>query len=173
MARSSLYDVQGSVVDPAQPWNFDLFFDRLPTGLSGDVRSLTIRCQSTSVPGASFEAVEVELHGVKLRFRGKKQYNGTFDVTFAENVDWSTYKLFKQWHDLQLSWQRNTGSSSSVYKVSATLTTYDDAGNAVMELPIKGVWPENVQDISLDGSQGGYVQPSITFSFDYLDETAL
>ena len=34
MARSSLSDVQGSIIDPAQTWNFDLFFEKLPAGSS-------------------------------------------------------------------------------------------------------------------------------------------
>ena len=45
MARSSLSDVQGSIIDPAQTWNFDLFFEKLPPGLGGDTSMLTIRCQ--------------------------------------------------------------------------------------------------------------------------------
>ena len=85
MARSSLSDIQGSIIDPALPWNFDLIFDKLPTGMPGDVRSLTIRCQATSLPGQSHNQVEVSLHGIVLRFRGRKTFGGTFDVTFAEN----------------------------------------------------------------------------------------
>lgn len=170
MARSSLSDIQGSIIDPALPWNFDLIFDKLPTGMPGDVRSLTIRCQATSLPGQSHNQVEVSLHGIVLRFRGRKTFGGTFDVTFAENVDWSTYQIFREWNKLMLSWQQNTGASSAVYKVPVTIVVYNDAGETVKEFGVKGVWPQAVQDINLDGSQDDYVQPSITFSYDYTDE---
>lgn len=170
MGRSSLSDVEGSIIDPAQPWNYDLIFDRLPVGTSGNTRDLTIRCQSTSIPGTQHEAVEVELHGLKLRYRGRKTYSGNFEVTFAENVDWSTYEIFREWNRLMLSWQANTGASSQIYKVPATIVVFDDAGAIVREYKVRGVWPENLNDITLDGSQSGYVQPQVTFSFDYLDE---
>ena len=170
MSRSSLSDIQGSIIDPALPWNFDLIFDKLPTGMSGDTRSLTIRCQSTSLPGVSHNQVEVALHGITLRYRGRKTYGGTFDVVFAENVDWSTYEIFRNWNKLMLSWQDNTGSSSAVYKVPVTIVTYNDAGETVKETRVRGVWPQSVQDISLEGSDDGYVQPNITFSYDYVDE---
>lgn len=170
MARSSLSDVEGSIVDPAQTWNFDLFFDKLPTGLSGSTRMLTVRCQATSLPGVSMEAIEVELHGVKLKYRGRRTYGGTFSVTFAENVDWTTYELFRNWHNLMLSWSKNTGSSSSVYKVPCTLTMYNDAGEESISYELRGVWPAEIADISLNGAESGYVQPEITFSFDYIQE---
>ena len=170
MSRSSLSDIQGSIIDPALPWNFDLIFDKLPTGMSGDTRALTIRCQSTSLPGVTHNQVEVALQGITLRYRGRKTYGGTFDVVFAENVDWSTYEIFRNWNKLMLSWQNNTGSSSAVYKVPVTIVTYNDAGEVVKEISVRGVWPQSVQDISLEGSDDGYVQPNITFSYDYVDE---
>ena len=170
MARSSLNDVQGSIVDPAQTWNFDLFFEKLPSGISGSTSTLTIRCMSTSLPGVSFEPIEVELHGVKLKYRGRKTYNGTFSVTFAENVDWTTYNLFREWNNLMLSWERNTGSSSTVYKVPCTMTMYNDAGEEVATYTLKGVWPQDVNEISFNGAESSYVQLEVTFSFDYVSE---
>lgn len=170
MARSSLSDVQGSIVDPAQTWNFDLFFEKLPAGLGGDTSMLTIRCQATALPGTDMEPIEVELHGVKIRYRGRRTYSGTFTVTFAENVDWTTYEMFKSWHNLMLSWEMNTGSSSAVYKVPATLTMYDDAGNEVKSYQITGVWPQTVPEIAFNGAESAYVQPEITFSFDTVSE---
>ena len=169
MSRSSLNDMLGSIVDPALPWNFDLVIDRLPTGVSGNVRDITIRCQTTSMPGVQFSPVEVEAHGVKLKYRGRKQYQNTIECQFIENVDWSTYQLFKEWANLQLNWTNNTGSSSAIYKTTGTIITYDDAGNVTKEQAIKGLWIEQIQDIQLDGSQDGYVQPNVTFSYDYLD----
>lgn len=170
MARSSLSDVQGSIIDPAQTWNFDLFFEKLPAGLGGDTSMLTIRCQSATLPGAEMEPITVELHGVALRYRGRRTYSGQFTVMFAENVDWTTYQLFRDWHNLMLSWETNTGSSSAVYKVPATITCYDDAGNEVKSFQLIGVWPQSVPDVQFDGSQSGYVQPEITFAFDTVSE---
>ena len=170
MARTSLSDVQGSIVDPAQVWNFDLFFEKLPSGLGGDTSMLTIRCQAATLPGAEMEQVTVELHGVAIRYRGRRTYNGTFTVQFAENVDYTTYQMFRDWHNLMLSWENNTGSSSSTYKVPVSVICYDDAGNEIKSFGITGVWPQTVPDISFDGSQSGYVQPEITFSYDTVSE---
>ena len=170
MARSSLSDVQGSIIDPAQTWNYDLFFEKLPPGLGGDTSMLTIRCQSANLPGSEMEPISVELHGVKIQYRGRRTYSNQFSAQFAENVDWTTYQLFRDWHNLMLSWRTNTGSSSAIYKVPATITAYDDAGNEVKSFRIEGVWPQTVPDISFNGGESGYVQPEITFSFDLVEE---
>lgn len=171
MARSSLSDVQGSIIDPAQTWNFDLFFEKLPAGLGGDTSMLTIRCQSATLPGAEMEPIEVALHGVTLRYRGRRTYSGSFTVQFAENIDWTTYQLFRDWHNLMLSWETNTGQSAAVYKIPATLTCYDDAGNEVKSFQITGVWPQTVPDVQFNGGESGYVQPEITFAFDTVAES--
>ena len=170
MARSSLDDFQGSIVDPAQTWNYDLMFERLPTGVSGSTSMLRIRCQAVTLPGVTFDPVDVEAHGIKLRFRGRRTYSNQFTATFIENVDYTTYSLFKQWHMLALSWTNNTGVSSAVYKVPCTITAYDDPGNTVFEETLYGVWPQEVADISYDGSGSDYVKPEVTFAFDYKDE---
>lgn len=171
MARSSINDVVGSIVDPAQSWNFDLIFNKLPMGLGGDTSMLTIRCQAANLPSVEMETVEVALHGVEVRYRGRRTYSKTFEVTFIENVDYTTYQLFRDWHNLMLSWETNTGSSSGLYKVNCTLVCYDDAGNEVKSIDINGVWPTTVPQIDFDGSQSEAVKPQITFSFDTLSES--
>lgn len=170
MARSSLDDFEGSIIDPAQPWNFQLRFLRLPSGV-GSTKPLTVRCQATTLPGVTMETVVVGLHGMERRFRGRRTYSGEFNVTFAENVDWSTYQIFRNWHNMMLSWENNTGSSSQLYKMQAELVTMDDAGNEQAAFQIYGIWPSAVGDISFDGSAGGdYVRPEITFAYDRIGE---
>ena len=132
--------------------------------------SSRIRCQAVTLPGVTFDPVDVEAHGIKLRFRGRRTYSNQFTATFIENVDYTTYSLFKQWHMLALSWTNNTGVSSAVYKVPCTITAYDDPGNTVFEETLYGVWPQEVADISYDGSGSDYVKPEVTFAFDYKDE---
>lgn len=169
MGRSSLQDVAG-LADPAQLWNFDLFFDRLPSGVSGNLRNLTFRVKTTEYPGAEVEGVEVELHGVKLMYMGRATYTHELSVTFLEGVDWETRNAFYQWRELGRSWTKNSGVDSSVYKTSATLTMYDDTPNEAKTVKLIGVWPKSIQAISLDNTQSAAVELSVTFSFDYTEE---
>lgn len=170
MGRTSLHDVHG-LADPAQPWNFDLYFDRLPTGVSGDLRELTFRVKTAEFPAASLEEVPVEAHGVKLVYAGRAQYTHELSVTFFEGVSWNVRDIFYAWRELARSWQANTGSSSDVYKASATLTLYTDAPEEAKSVKIMGLWPKNIDAVSLDGGSGGSpVELNISFSFDWLEE---
>lgn len=169
MARTSLQDVAG-LRDPAQTWNFDLFFDRLPSGVSGNLRDLTFRVKTTQFPGANLDAVEVELHGVKLVFAGRATYDHEFTVTFYEGVDWSVRNAFYSWRELMRSWQNNSGSTSDLYKSSCTLSLYDDFPNESKTIKLAGVWPKTINSVDLDGGESAAVMMSVTFSFDYIEE---
>ena len=61
MARTSYSDMSG-LPDPLLSYNFDLVIPNIPGG--GNTKALTIKCQSTSLPGKSLEDVTVTAHGV-------------------------------------------------------------------------------------------------------------
>jgi hypothetical protein len=162
MARSSLQDTL-SVGDPAHIWNFDLFLPVIPG--SSDTRDLTFKCQSMDLPGTQLEPVDVALHGVQIPYAGRRMFTQTLNVTFLETHDWSTREKFRRWIESARSWRNNSGSFSTGYWVTAQAVTYDDIPTVVATTQINNMWPENMQEVQLDGSQNGAVHLQVSFRY--------
>lgn len=164
MARTSLADVR-SVGDPLLSFNWDLVLPRFP-GVS-DGRSFTFKCQTAVIPGMLLEQVPVALHGIELRFAGRKNFSHSFPVTILETHDTDTRNMFVAWSELARSWVLNTGSSKDVYAVPAQLLLYDDTPSIRRTITLFGLWPETVDDAQLDGQASAVVTYNVTFSYDH------
>ncbi len=162
MARTGLSDIN-SLADPALSWNFDLFLPIIPG--SSDTRDLTFRCMSTDLPGTQLEPVDVELHGVRVPFAGRRMYTQEMNVTFLETVDWATRQKFFNWCDIARSWVNNSGTQSTGYKVAGQITCYDDIPNIAANNNIVGLFPSTVGEIQLDGAQNSVVTLQVTFKY--------
>ena len=163
MSRTSLQDVR-SVGDPLLSFNWDLIIPRFP-GV-GDSRAFTFKCQTSSIPGMLLEQVPVALHGIELRFAGRKNYSHSFPVTILETHDMDTRNMFMAWSELARSWINNTGTPKSVYGANILLILYDDTPAIVKTIQLQGAWPETVDDAQLDGQSSAIVTYNVTFSFD-------
>ena len=167
MSRSSLQNVL-SLPDAAQTWNFDLFFPSIP-GMANTME-LTYKCQTSALPGFSLDPVQIDLHGVTKKEAGRAVYQHTFTANFLEVVDFSTRAAFRNWREMIRSWKMNTGSVVAAYKVNGQAVMYDNTGAPTLVINIFGMWPEAVQDVSLESSSSTAMLLDITFSFDYTDE---
>lgn len=167
MARTSLADVR-SLGDPLLSFNWDLILPRIPG--YNDNREFTFKCQTAVIPGVLLEQVPVALHGVELRFIGRKNYSHSFPVTILETHDASTRAMFVAWSELARSWVLNTGTPKDVYAVPGQLVLYDDTPKIVRSITIFGMWPENIDDAALDGQSSGIVTYNITFSYDHVTD---
>jgi hypothetical protein len=162
MARLGISDLE-SVKDPLQTWNWSLVLPNIPG--SNFSRDLAIKCVSATIPGSSVEQVAVEAHGVKLNFAGRRQWSGTWTATFFETRDAKTREAFTGWLELMRSWTFNSGSYKSFYAVTAELALYDDLPQVVKSIRLRGLFPQSVDDVSLDQSSG-VVTYSVIFSYD-------
>jgi hypothetical protein len=168
MGRTSLQDVQ-AIPDPALTWNYDLMLPSIPG--SSDTRQLTWRCMSTTLPGSEMDRVDIRLHGVNIVRRGARNWGHTMNTTFLEAVDWNTRNAFFNWMESAQSWKNNTGSPSSVYLVNGQIVLYTDAPTVAKTVVVYGMWPQQIQDVTMDGAQGGsHVSLEITWSYDYTDD---
>ena len=169
MIRTSLQDVAG-LPDPLLSYNFDLMFPRIP-GATGDVRGMTIKCMTTSLPGMQLEQVTASLHGVEVSFAGRQIYSKTFQATFYEARDCGSRQAIRQWIEYARNNRRNAGNYKSQYAVGAMMYLYDDIPNVINETKIVNCFPTAMDDLSMDGGQGQLVQLQCTFSYDWTEES--
>lgn len=166
--RTSLQDTAG-LPDPLLSYNFDLLFTRVPGNSGNAGRELTIKCQSSALPGLQLEQQTLGLHGVEVSYAGRQLWNKTFQAQFVETRDGNTRRAFKNWVEFARNNRRGTGTYKRDYAVDAIMRLYDDVPNAIETSKIVGTFPTQVDDLSMDGSQGNIVMVSVTFSYDWVE----
>lgn len=171
MARTSASNVL-ALKDAAQPWNFDMFFPSVP-GASGAVATnLTYKCKTSAIPSSKVNQVPIELHGVKKNEAGTATYDGTFNATFLETVDYATLEAFRAWRNYMRSWRDNTGTNKSQYAINIEIDLYDNAGALSRTMILVGAFPIDIDTVTLSGAEGSTaIELSITFSFDYVSDS--
>jgi hypothetical protein len=167
MARTSLANVS-SIADPATSWEYDLFLPTIPG--STNTSQVTFRCQSSALPGAALDPVEVALHGVVLKYAGRAIYTHTFESVFMEGSDYLMRTTFINWRESARSWLNNTGTLASAYKVNGQIQVYNSIPNVVKTVNIYGMWPETVGDYPLDGTASNLLTLTVTWQFDYTED---
>ena len=168
MARTSLQNIM-ALPDAASTWNFALFFPTIP---GSNMTDLTFRVMSTSIPASKVEPMEIQLAGVKKVEAGRAMYDGTFQVTFLETVDYADYLALRKWRDYTRSWKRNSGTSFNQYAINLELDVFDNAGAVSQTFILVGAWLNDIADISLNGGESAAVNLQATFSFQYVDDGA-
>lgn len=166
MAKTSLMDVS-SLLDPLQAWRADILIPNMPYG--GDTRQLTIKCQTFSMPGTSFEDVTTSLHGVDLKWAGRRMWQHTIQATFLETRDMTTWLALKQWFDGARNPVAHTGDYAVNYKTEGLIRIYDDAYVQVYQMQVKGLFIQSLDDMTFDGSSSQPVMLSATFSYDWVE----
>lgn len=164
MARTSLSDIR-SLPDPLLSYNWDLFIPLVPSG--ADFRPLTIKCQNVTLPGVSVEDVPITLHGATVKYAGREMYTNQFTATFLETRDMTTRDAIRSWIEYARNVAANTGQFKVNYEATAQLALYDDKGNAVRTINVYGVFPQNMDEPSLDGSGSQPVLYTVTFNYDF------
>lgn len=163
MARSSYSDAR-ALPDPLLSYNFDLIIANVPGG--GDSRALTIKCQSTEIPGTQVEDVTVFLHGAELKYMGRQTWTHTLSAQYLETRDMSTRFAIKNWIEFGRNIRQNTGRFKSQYATNADMVLYDDAGNTTRTIRLEGFFPQTLSEASVDGSTSTPVTYPVTFYYD-------
>lgn len=165
MARTHLQDIRG-LPDPLLSYNFDLVIR--PKG-GGDGRPLTVKCQSTSIPGMQIESVTVALKGAEVKYAGRRMFTKTLEASIIETRDMSTYNALQSWFNAARNPVANTGGYKADYSSVVELVLYDDIPSVVKTFKLFGVYPETLSDAALESSSSTVVAYSLTLSYDFFE----
>ena len=168
MARTSFQNIL-ALPDAASTWNFALFFPTIP---GSNMTDLTYRVMTATIPASKIEPLEIQLAGVKKQEAGRATYDGTFQVTFLETVDYAGYLAMRKWRDYARSWKNNTGTNFNQYTVNLELDAFDNAGAVSQTFILAGSFITDIADVSLNGGETQAVNLQATFAFQYVDDGA-
>ena len=162
-ARVSLQDMQ-QVVDAQASFDWAIWLPSVP-GSSFNTRDFTFRCTATSIPAVTVESFDVEAHGLKFKYPGRRTWSMTQDVTMYETRDATTRTLIEAWLDFIRNIRDNTGNYKANYAVDAIINTYDGPGNITATVKLKNFFPLELGAASLD-NQSSLLTYSCQFSYD-------
>lgn len=164
MARTTLDNVL-SLPDSLSAESFTLEFGRIPGGFSS--RALTLKCQSVPLPGVSNEKLITALSGFEVGHRGRPVQSHNVTASFIETVDGSSLGILRAWHDFVVDMRSGLSRGyKNQYACDTRLTLFDVVGKAVHAYNIYNLFPESIEDTSLDGASTQAVLVSAGFHFD-------
>ena len=164
MARSGLEDIS-NIKDPLLTYNFGLIIPNIPGG--GNGLQLTLRCQSTVIPGMNIEPALLGLRGMELQYAGRHTYSHTLPVTYVEARDMITRQSMLRWMYFARDFRNNQGNFKAEYSTSADIELYDDKGTVIRTIRLFGVFPLGVDDLGLESSGSTIAAFSCNLSYDY------
>lgn len=152
---------------PLRQYNFELIIPSWPGG--GDGSLLRIPVLTTSLPGFSSEPIESMVAGFTEKFAGRGMFPRSLPVEYRETRTVAVWSALYDWN--QMAFDSETGVQSediigSGYRTTGYLKLYNEARDEVKSITFEGMWPEDVSDVSLDGSASDVVRVSATFSYD-------
>jgi hypothetical protein len=124
--------------------------------------------QSTVIPSASTDEIQVFYRGVAIKVVGDNTYPD-WTVNFLNKKDFEIYKAVQRWREFCRSDILGTRANDLSYKTVATIEQLDGAGNVIYTVVAVGIWPKTVGEVSLSQDETNSVERfDVTFAVDYL-----
>jgi len=151
-ARQSLFQVQ--VQNPINP--------------QGDLK-MSFMCRSASIPASTMSEVTVPYFGRTLYYQGNREYD-PWSVTIVNDEDFLVRNALEEWHAaINLPGQNITtvGANASNYKSQAEVIQYSKDGSILRKYKFNGMWPQSIDEITLDWDTNDIQEFGVTFRYDW------
>jgi hypothetical protein len=163
--------------DVARIYNWEMTFPdiaKVTTSIS-DAEDFIIRTRNSTIPSKGNEKIQTDFMGMKAFFAGKPVFTNTITLLAEEFEDLLISKGMYEWNENVFSTSLKSVSPGSSlkhqkkggYAINAFLKLYSQDGTILdKQWKLYNVFPENVDDVSLDYAGNDSIKYSMTFSFD-------
>lgn len=129
---------------------------------------INVLCKNVNLPGKSLSTTEVFYQGKKFIVSGEQEFSGTIELEYYNDRELTTRRFF-------LNWLNNISSADSDFYQSTMIITpktkkaiVDIVGSTELEHHFIGVYPTNISDLSLDGTNVSELTTStITLAYSF------
>lgn len=168
-SKPNLSAISASVPDPMLSDNYLLDIPNLPPGVdvANGAQALRMQCTSASKPGATINAVEVQVFGHTLEYAANKTFSHDMSVEYVENRKGEINFTLEKWADMIRSTETQTGGYKSDYARSGYFWIFDQKGETVAQYEIIGMWPSAVPDLAFQGSSSTIITLSVSWKYDH------
>jgi hypothetical protein len=160
-----------AVPDPIINHTFNLKIPNLAGG--GDSKRLNVVCKSATLPGGgSIQPVEVDVHGHKLRFAGRREQEGSYSFTIVEGVDAQMRRDIQAAMNMARAMRSQQGALRSEYASTAYIEVLSGVdGEPIYTEALRYFWINTFNEVELgDGSAA--VEYQVTASYDINEEVS-
>jgi len=161
--------------DLARPNRFDIIIP-LPVVLFSaplvTSRTLSYRCESTTLPGKTFEMHEQKTYGPIEKHPHLVSYTD-IDVTILMDDDMKQKYAFDSWFNYINSRFDNNYNYKDEYSTIITINQYDVANKLSYSVDLYEAFPTSMNQMDLDWSNDGVHKLSVTFAYTYWRNNSL
>lgn len=149
---------------------FELDIAPIPGIDNSYVQDYKIRCQQCDFVGVQVEQMTVGLHGHEANYRGRQVFSKQMAASFVEAADGKTWRGLMEWKEAVVGTRSGNGAYRREYASLVKVGVLDSTGKFVNTRVVFWVWPTDIQQIQLDGSQGSSAMLiQCNFSFDHAE----
>lgn len=157
----------GSKKGPAKIANFEVNIALPPAvGDANNIRSLTLQCEATDLPGKSFITSDAKVYGPVYKVPYQVQYE-TVNFTFISSNDFSEKKIFDNWLNLIMSpstynlrFPKDSGYLTNVY-----ITQFDDSGTKIYRVQLIDAFPSGMSAMNVSWASDTFHRLTVQFTF--------
>lgn len=166
--RDFVSSFRHGITDLSRASRFDVLIP-IPTVLapfySGMGNQLTLRCESTEMPGRAFATTERKIGSAPVqKFPYQTTYND-WTATFIVSEDMSEKLFFDQWMDLINPVMNYNFRYKVNYASEIAINQYDQQRNLTYRSVLIDAFPLAVNQLDLDWSSEGYHRLSVVFAY--------
>jgi len=138
------------IAEPQRRYMWEVLFTRTPSGVSFP-EGLKIRARSTTVPGRTFDRIELNYLWMNWAVQGREGGDKEIDLEFWEGTDSMTRKALVEWAKKCGDWASGVQGSKEEVSGEIVLKLLDGKGNPTRTFVLK-----NVMVLSVEGSEVSY-----------------
>lgn len=166
MTLMDINSLKDNLGNPARTYLWEVMFSN---PLGGDVKTLLLRCNSTTIPGVSVGTIPIpfkQTGGIVVP--GKKTYSHTWSCTFVEGEDRAMWDAF--YAMAQSIVDDVTGIGSLFVKRDIYLHLINKDGTVSKKIRMIGCFVQSQDDVTMSYDDNTVVNINVTFSYDYWTE---
>lgn len=162
--------LKNNLTNPARPYMWELVFPNVIGG--GDAEALTVRAQSTSIPGRSIGTFNIPFKAsAGVQYPSKINLSHSWTVTFVEGEDAKIRTAIKAWLDAVLDAKSNISQGDDNIKANIYIRLIKLTGQEQhREFILEGCFPVAIADSVLDNTTEDAIKYEVAFSYDNIDE---
>jgi hypothetical protein len=129
-------------------------------------RTMTLRCNSVSVPGRSLSTTNYRFYGPQRQMPYEPLYTGELGVSYILSGDMRERVFFENWLDIICNKNNYKFSYYDEYITTLTLNVLDKTDSVVYSAEIEEAYPKQIGEIGMGyDKENEYMIQDVTFAF--------
>ena len=157
------------IVEPLRTYNWEVQVVRSPSGVNLP-DNLRFRARSCSVPGKSFDTIEVQYKWMTWRVHGRESSDKTVEITFWEGVDMAVYNALDNWRKAVGDWLTGRQKTKAEVSGDIQIQLQDSQERSIKTFVLKNAYLQDLAAIELSYDTSAVVEVRATFVFDWIEE---